>query len=215
MGNLIDRQWDPDAVSEIRDAVPRGNYRCKLREVESVYTNKQPPRLMYVAQHDILEPEDYAGARLFDRFTIGTDNDPEAEDPESWSDKSFAVKRIKEMCTAFGVASNRSVAKMLRGAIGREALAFVVQPQEDQNEVKRYYPLNGDRRAGVATGAASREGAAARRGAPKARAPEETRVAGTTVRRAAAPAHVTCRICGENVATKEYQAHVQEHNEEE
>ena len=220
MGEIIDRQWEPSEVPAIRDAVPRGTYRVRIKDIDTQYTQKEPPRLMYVTQIEIVEPDEVRGLTLWDRFVIGTPDDPEGEDPDTW--RTFPAQRLHEMCESCGVPGNRSVAAMLRNTLGKEALASVTQNADGRNEVKRYYSI-GAKLIGYGTDGAAQQ----TRGAPRARtmngpartrpdgaARQETRVAGATVRRTSSPATVECRTCGEAIPTKEYQRHVRDHERE-
>src|SRR5438552_3518007 len=66
--------------------LPAGVYEFTVKELAETTTKAtedKVAKLMYVAQLKVVEPKEYRGQVLFDRFTIGNEDDPDASDPET------------------------------------------------------------------------------------------------------------------------------------
>lgn len=85
--------WDDVPDSNL---LPAAHTLCKIAEATIGHDKKN--RLVYTARLGILKPKELAGRSHFERFYIGTEADPNAEDPETW--KGFGVQRLKSFITA-------------------------------------------------------------------------------------------------------------------
>ena len=82
--------------------VPAGAYEIAVKELAdtmSKASDTERAKLMYVAQLKIQSPKEYKGLMITDRFTIGTNDDPEGQDPETWK-SSFAARRYRELAVS-------------------------------------------------------------------------------------------------------------------
>lgn len=76
-----------------------GNYYGNV-EVFTEKFSKDTNKLMYGLQLGVLQPAERAGRKHFVNFVIGTEEDPNAEQAETWKEKADQMKRF---CTAVGV----------------------------------------------------------------------------------------------------------------
>ncbi len=88
----------PQQIDDPFTDLAPGNYRGRIDKVElrTTKTNK----LMYVAEVRISEPREAANRVHFENFVIGTDDDPSAERPETWTK---TAGRMKQFSDAAGV----------------------------------------------------------------------------------------------------------------
>lgn len=210
LSQFPDRQWDPESIPKISEGLAEGFYRVRIAEIEAVYTEKEPPRLMFVVQLTVIEPPQLAGTPAMDRFCVGTVDDPDALDPETL--KQFAGQRLLQFIEGCGVKPERSLARSLQLCEGMQAIVKVQMNKEgSRTELRRYYLL-GKQLVGPLR--ANANGPAPAQRAPTATRPAAgpaTMVAGTTVRRVGKPNTVACRRCGEAIPTKEYPMHARQH----
>jgi len=106
---------------------------------------------------------------IFDQFYIGTGDDPEATDPETW--KRFPGQKFNKMLNAAGVTEDDDV-KIPRIILGKKLTLDVVKEGDNKgnprNNIKNYYSIAGAPK--TPTPGAKRP-AAARPGAPSAATP--------------------------------------------
>lgn len=210
---LPDRQWEPESIPKLTDGWPEGFYRVRVEDIEAVYTEKEPPRLMFVVQVAALEPTSAAGFMATDRFCLGTNDDPEAEDPETL--KGFAGQRLLQFVEACGVKPERSLARSLQHCVGMQAIAKVSANKDgSRTEIKRYYMLGKKVLGPLVTtpqGPARGRNSAPPTHAQLASSGPATSVGGTPVRRVGKPNTIMCRRCNESVPTKDYPLHAKRH----
>ena len=63
--------------------VPAGAYEIAVKELADTMSKEsdtERAKLMYVAQLKIQSPKEYKGLMITDRFTIGTNDDPEGQE---------------------------------------------------------------------------------------------------------------------------------------
>lgn len=83
-----------------RDELPTGNWKFKIDELKEDPSNDG--RLRYSCQLRALAPLE--NLVHFERFFIGTDDDPDATDPQTWT-ASFGFKQLVRMCRKAKVQS--------------------------------------------------------------------------------------------------------------
>jgi hypothetical protein len=196
---------------------------------------------MYRAQYSIAEPEPYVGYPQYDYFVIGTADDPQAEDPETWKN-SIGARQLKRMFKAAQVPMSDDIDEMCAVATGQQLIAVVGQQITKRgtpmNQINGYYAL-GEREVGLeqkpaaargrvparAPVAAPRTAAAPRAAAPAAPPQRLAPAARPAPGRPAAPAPppanpkkggaagamTKCAVCGESVPRAEFAQHVQAH----
>jgi hypothetical protein len=210
--------------------VPAGAYEVIVKELAATTskpTETERAKLMYVATLRIHEPKEYRGQTLTDRFAIGTNDDPEANDPETWKG-SFAARRLKQFCKSTKIELGDDMDDTIEAIEGQHCVVMVRldAPREDKktgrtygesNSVTAYYEVGAP---GVTIGV------------PKAAAPPSAAAPKVTKLRQAAPATnsdgdeapkprakaakqevTTCPICGDTqVPRASFIAHVNEHS---
>lgn len=87
-------------VSE-SSSVPDGGYLAEIVDAECVQT-REAGKKMYHCELQVVEPEEYAGARLDDYMVFGSDEDPDAEDPRTLK-RSRGVKQFRKLARCAGV----------------------------------------------------------------------------------------------------------------
>jgi hypothetical protein len=120
--------------------VPDGTYHLKVVELKSDTTkvkedddNPRPARLFYRLAAQIVAPAAYKGQFYREDFYIGTDEDPDAEQLDTWS-SSFGARNFKKFLKATGVAfGDEEDDDSLAAAVkGQEYLATIVQKIEPE-----------------------------------------------------------------------------------
>ena len=224
--------------------VPDGAYLIQIIDVPEAATKGGEDAvlpagcLMYRAVHWIVEPAQFTGMQLFDNFVIGTAEDPEAEDPETWK-ASIGARLFKQMLKKAQVPFGQDLDEMCLIAVGQQLIAVVgsqiTKRGTPMNQIRSYYAV-GERQVGIDASAPAVPKAAA----PKAR-PVATSAAPPTAAAAAPPTRavprpaptapappapkgpakaaagvpmVKCTICNNQVARAEFATHVQSHTEE-
>lgn len=114
--------------------VPDNGYILEIHKVEPSTT--KTGKKSYKAQLKVVEGK-YKGAMLFENFTIGNDEDPEAEEPDTWN-ASMGAKQFKQMVEKSGVdldddADEEDVCNALKGA---RVYAIVTEVTQTEGEYK-------------------------------------------------------------------------------
>lgn len=172
------RHWPHDDIAEGMVLVPDGAYALQIAQVEETETAGGPEAalpagcLMYRAQYHISEPDPYVGYPQYDYFVIGTEQDPEAQDPETWK-QSIGARQLKRMFKAAQVPMSEDIDDMCATAAGQQLVAVIGQQITKRgtpmNQINGYYAL-GEREIGV-----DQKPAAAQRGRAPVRGPVATR----------------------------------------
>jgi len=92
--------WDSIPTSSM---YPNGYY--NLEVVKTEVGESRNGYKQYTLEHQITEPKEYAGRLYWERFTIGNDADPEAEDPDTWK-QSVGAQRLKKYLLAAKFKTN-------------------------------------------------------------------------------------------------------------
>jgi hypothetical protein len=196
--------------------------------------------LMFKTSMRVTEPAKDVDMLVYDNFVIGTEDDPTAELPETWTaSRAFGARRLMEFLDAIGVQSDDSD-EWEQEAVEQQGQALVIQQTPDkgprkgqpQNRISKYYPLGGAPTVQTAPKAKAGAKAAApakvatppaRAAAPAAAKPAAARPNGhaapaTTAKATAKPTVVSkgqpklrCVLCNEDVARNEFPAHYQAH----
>jgi len=236
------RQWPHDDISEGMVLVPDGAYALQI--VEAIETETAGGEgsvlpagcLMYRAQYSIAEPEPYVGYPQYDYFVIGTTDDPQADDPETWK-ASIGARQLKRMFKAAQVPMSDDIDEMCAMAVGQQLIGVVGQQVTKRgtpmNQINGYYAL-GEREVGLEHKPAAARGrvparapaAAPRAATPPAAPPQRPAPAARVVpgRPAAPPpppanpkkggaagAMTKCAVCGDSVPRAQFAQHVQAH----
>lgn len=142
MAEFEDRSGFQDRVIPLDDIpdsslVPDGAYTVRVALVVEGQT-KQAGKLMYSATLRI-EGGPYDNMPLFDNFVIGSDDDPDAQENDTW--KRFGAVRFKQFVKATGVQMNSS-RNALFDALSNQRLVVTVETKDSdrgpQNRIARY-----------------------------------------------------------------------------
>lgn len=117
--------------------VPSGTYTVKLEGVERKYS-KDAKKLMYEPGLRVRMPKAMKGMQVYaGNFVIGTDDDPDGGDPETWKN-SFGCKNMKRMFKAAGVdvSGGRRVSKMIEEGVGKLLQITVTEDKETKGDFK-------------------------------------------------------------------------------
>ena len=117
--------WDEIPESAV---VPTDAY---LASIESMAEelSQSSGKLMYSTAFKIMEPTAHAGLNLFERFVIGSDEDPEAEDPETWK-KSVGARRLKRCLKAAQIPLDQNMDQVMALAIDQVVILMVQEYKE-------------------------------------------------------------------------------------
>lgn len=211
---------DWDQVQDNIAAVPSGRYLVVVESFEQEMSTTG--KLMYTVQQRIQAPAAYKGMVLFERFVVGSAEDPEANDPQTWlSPRNVAVKRMKALFKGAALNTSQSITAMSRAILQKKVVAVVsieVEPALDKktgdankwagqqrNRVDGYYkPGEADLVAGPAlTGVAPPTPVATSAAAPAA--------APAKVAKPRAEPKLECAVCDQLVPRSQYEAHEQAH----
>jgi len=126
--------------------VPEMVYAVTVKEMtegKSKPSNTTQAKLMFTLQLKIDEPKAHKGLILWDRFTVGTEDDPEAKDPETWK-TSFAARRLKQAVKALKVTLGNDMEDTMDAAQGQQCwvVVNVDPPREDPKTGKKYGESN-------------------------------------------------------------------------
>lgn len=69
-------------------------------------------KLMYTFVGKIQEHAEFLGVPLYENFVIGSDNDRDAEDPDTWK-KSIGAGRMRQCLNSAGIPPNEDVDEMI------------------------------------------------------------------------------------------------------
>jgi hypothetical protein len=206
MGRLIPFHAIPDS-----SILPEGVFRMVVTKAEEAET-QESHKLMFRFTSKVVEPAAYKGATFYDNFVIGTDDDPDAEQLETWQ-TSIGGRTFKQFVSSLGLAlgDEEDSEALLAQMLNQQYLATIVQKVDDgsrdprfkgrvRNVATRYWKL-GEREPEVANGSAA---------SPKKAA--EKKVA--TPAKPAPSDEVTCTSCRKRVPRKDLRAHVEAHLKE-
>lgn len=135
-------------LSEAPDnnVVPEGLYLVKTIKVTEKHAKNG--KLMFGLQAQILEPKALKGQMIFENFVLGTDDDPEAEQPATFKN-SRGARDYKKFLKKAGVTIDKTDDKddIANKAAGQELLVSVRQEEQQdglykgqvQNHITAYY----------------------------------------------------------------------------
>lgn len=235
MGKVVDWEGIPDSA-----VVDDGIYLLVVESLEEMVS--QSGKLMYHLTARIEEPTDFSGLFQNEYFCVGTDDDPGADDPETWR-KSISARVLKRFIKAAQIPMEGDMDVICASAEGSKFLARIIQVVDSgkknpeykgniTNSLKGFFTV-GEREVGldgggdapsppppVATKPAARTAPAKRASAKVAATKPAPKPAASVVSKlkpAAAKKTTTiaCGICQEQVPRADFAAHVGQHEDEE
>jgi hypothetical protein len=117
-------KWD--AVPEASEELLCGLYDFEITGFKVTQTNAEPKRKMYIAELVVTEPEEAKGLTHTEFFMVGTEEDPDGDDPDTLKG-SMGAKSLRTMCNRAGVQmvdDDEELAEILVG----ETVAGLIDP---------------------------------------------------------------------------------------
>lgn len=132
-----------DDISE-SDSIPAGGYELEVMQLVKGETGTG--KKMFTPQYRVVKG-DYEGQYVFPGpFVVGTEADPMALDPQTWTRGNFAAKQFKRLCKAVGITGSKSDDQICAEIIGRRFNALVTE-EVDTNPQS---PFKGEKRNKIA-----------------------------------------------------------------
>ena len=142
------RQINWDAVPET-NVVPDGTYQLSIVELREAKSKAQA--LMYIASFEVVAPEEFAGMPLTEYYSIGTPEDPDADQDATWRG-SFGARNMRKMLASAQVPLDGDMDNTCAAAEQAQFVAFVAQQVDDgskdpqykgrvSNRIQSYYKL--------------------------------------------------------------------------
>jgi len=209
LGSIPDSLIFPDVVMRMKTVSLEAGA-SKENEAEG-----RKAKLMYILKLKVVEPKQFAGMPYTHRFTVGTEDDPDAELLETWQ-ASFGGRGIKRFTKVIGVpfGDEEDEATLCKQTEGTEFVVTMAQKTDDgkRDARRKGQPFNditawwaiGEKDPGLIGDAPARSGATTR-GAAKAS------TAATSQPKDAPTEDVTCTACKKRVPKAGLKAHVDQH----
>lgn len=220
------KNYDQNSIPDLGAQLPIGPALVRIESLEDDEVTTTG-KYQVVGIFRVLEPTEMADQPVYERFVIGTDKDPAADDPLSW--RGFAAQRYRDMLLKAGVAPTGNTGKDNAEAAGQVLgieVAHEVQRDMNRDGTPNKYAGNvqsriksffrqGEKAVGsgavhapvIPAVAVPKPAAAAVAGVPKPVAPAAKPVATP----AKPPEMVKCSICNGMVIRTQFAAHVAEH----
>lgn len=129
------KNWAPDEVRESGVKLPNDLYRVKIEHLEEKAASTG--KAMIVATLRVVNHAKFTGAMHIENFTIGTDDDPTVDDPQTWT-KTVGASRFKTMLKKAKVRMEANLAKQFRVAEGAELVIDTLQEVDDGSKNPKY-----------------------------------------------------------------------------
>jgi hypothetical protein len=144
------RTWDPESIPDTTH-LPQNHYTLSIDALDE--QTSKGGKLMYQGTFRVADgPE--VGAPLYEYFVVGSDDDPQARDPQTWA-KSIGARRMKRLFKAAGVANTPDLDAMIAAAIQQRFVCLVTEDVDDgardpkykgrlRNRLGNMYPLGSE-----------------------------------------------------------------------
>lgn len=130
------RQCDWDSVKETSTRLDEGVYLVQSISAEEVLTKpsetSEGGKLMYVHMMQVMEPHEFVGQLQRDNWTIGSEADRNADDPETWK-ASIGAKQMKRCLSAAHVPLTREIDACLATLVGQQFLISIKHTVDKKN----------------------------------------------------------------------------------
>ena len=119
--------------------LPHGLYQLIISELLP-YNKEENNKLIVKGTFEVVEPEAFAGQTFREWFTCGNDDDPEAEDPDTWK-KTPGARKLKRILSKAKAELMEDLDETCSAASGAEFCATVEvevqQPASPEDSVRR------------------------------------------------------------------------------
>lgn len=160
--------------------LPKGIYQLAIKELLA-YNKQGNNKLIVKGTFEAIEPEAFAGMTFREYFTIGSDEDPEAEDPETWK-RTAGSRKLTRILKKANAELADDLEETCAAAPGAEFMATVEVEEQQEGE----YAGRKNNRIGTVYEAGAMEPIILEEGAKPAKA--APKAAPAAVKRAPAPA---------------------------
>lgn len=119
--------WDD--IPESRRNLPRDLYLCTVESLEEG-RSREKNKLMYKATYTVAEGP-FSGTALYEYHNIGSDDDPEAEDPLTWKN-AIGTRTLRDLFRATAIPMLTDMDKMCATVRGQRFMQQVdasVEPE--------------------------------------------------------------------------------------
>jgi hypothetical protein len=143
--------FDWDAVRSDK-SYPTGYYNAVVDEVVINHTSNGNKQYAFTCHLDA--PDDFKGLPYYERITVGTEDDPDADDPKTWA-TNFGCGRFKGFMEACGVKLKGLPDDIVKSSEGQSLCLKLGQKTQTKGEyageiqqTSRFYKV-GDREPGL------------------------------------------------------------------
>lgn len=201
--------------------LPDNIYRLKIDKLEEVMSKEgdgKTSKLMYKLTNKVVEPASHKGLFFTEFFVIGTEDDPEAEELNTWQ-TSIGGRALKRLSAKLGVPTGdeEDSDAFLAAVKGVEYLATIITKTEPDTkktpegvEVDNPYKGRVNNRVTAYWALGEREPGSLTEGNGK-HAPRTTKAAKPAAAPATTSDDVSCSACKKRVPRKDLKAHVEDH----
>lgn len=141
-------EWTPDEVPEAGSLLPNDFYKVRVETLE--LKDSKGGKAMIKATFRVVEPRAFKNVPYYENYTIGSDDDPQVEDPKTWKE-TIGAKLFKLMLNKAQVPMEKRLAKQFRMAEGKELVVSISQKPDKngkpQNNIASYFKV-GERESG-------------------------------------------------------------------
>lgn len=170
--------------------LPHDIYTMAVQNLDVTHSKKGT--LMVAATFEVVQPTSYAGMTHREWYVLGNDDDPEAEDPETWKRQSGA-RNLKRLAKATGAVLDPELETTCQNLLGQQFDVLVIQETEKggeydgriRNRIQSYYAC-GEQVPGSLSTSSGRRPAPASAARPATR-PAPTRPVAAATRPVARP----------------------------
>lgn len=112
--------------------LPKGIYQLAIKALEP-YNKQGNNKLIVKGTFEAIEPDSFAGMTFREYFTIGSDEDPEAEDPETWK-RTSGSRKLTRILKKANVDLAEELDDTCANAPGAEFMASVEVEEQAEGE---------------------------------------------------------------------------------
>ncbi len=120
----------PNNVKDPTTMLDVGEYLFGIEEIKEEYT-EEGSRLFYIGKYRVIQPTSHAGQLQYERFYIGTDEDPPGNQVATWEDKAGRLKKCSEAAGVPFTGQNPQV--VFQQMLGKQLCGKVIhKPYKDK-----------------------------------------------------------------------------------
>ena len=127
MGRMV-----PEGVTEFQEIDP-GIYGTVIETAEEK-THEENQKLYFQVQFRVTEPTERAGTLRTEYFRIGSDEDPQAQNPQTWKN-AFGASRLKVLCKKVGVPFDNQDTDVIMASLLGNPVMIEVERKMDKKGI--------------------------------------------------------------------------------